>query len=154
MRSTIWWSAMVAVLFGCSSAPAAPAAQPQPSSVRISMQEARTAAEAWLDLIDREDYDGSWQQAAQRSRGLFPREQWIASLRNARSALGRPTVRELLTMHPLEAPPGAPAGEYVELEYRRGFPNDALVTENIVLLKEEGMWRGFSYRVSRVPRSG
>lgn len=156
MRNAICWAAVLAVLCACSRTPAAPVRQPEPVAATSAPaeQDARSAAEAWLNLIDREDYDGSWQQAAQRSQALFPREQWTASLRSVRAALGRPQVRELVAARTIEAPPGAPAGEYMELEYRRRFENDASATEYVILVREGGRWRGFGYRVSRVPRSG
>ncbi len=156
MRHVICWYAVLVVVSACSRAPGATTRQPEPagSTSTAAEQDARSAAEAWLDLIDRADYDGSWQQAAPRARALFPRDRWTASLRSVRAALGRPQVRELVAARTIEAPPGAPPGEYMELEFRRRFENDASATEYVMLVRENGTWRGFGYRVSRVPRPG
>jgi hypothetical protein len=48
--------------------------------------------------------------------------------------------------------PGAPAGDYVMLEYRSRFANDPATTEQVILLLEDGVWRGFGYSVRAVPR--
>ena len=156
MRNAIRWTAVLVMLSACARGPGAAAPRPEPAAATRAQapEDARSAAEAWLDLIDRADYDGSWQQAAERARALFPREQWVASLRSVRAALGRPEGRELVVARTIDAPPGAPAGEYMELEFRRRFANDPSATEYVMLVKENGTWRGFGYRVSRVPRLG
>ena len=156
MRSAIFSWALLVILTACARVPAAGEPQQDPAAAsRVSAEEdARRAADAWLELIDQGDYDRSWDQASGRARSFFPRAQWTASLRTVRAALGRPQVRELVAARAVEAPPGAPPGEYMELEYRRRFEHDSSAAEYVMLVREDGTWRGFGYRVSRVPRSG
>jgi len=72
---------------------------------------AQTVTEAWLALVDQQNYAGSWDAAAAGFRARVTREQWEAAARTARASLGAFKSRTLKSANPATNPPGAPAGE-------------------------------------------
>ena len=81
-------------------------------------QAASDASEAWLDLVDRGDYGGSWEAAADYLKVAVTKENWLQSMRGHRGPLGEIVSRELASQRYVTILPGAPDGEYVIVQYK------------------------------------
>ncbi len=47
------------------------------------------AATVWLDLVDTEKYQQSWDEAASYFQGAVSMEQWLSSMQSVRKPLGQ-----------------------------------------------------------------
>ena len=47
------------------------------------------AAKVWLDLVDTEKYEQSWDEAASYFQGVVSTEQWLSSMQSVRKPLGQ-----------------------------------------------------------------
>ena len=145
---------LLLILLAAACSPAAEQAT-QPALVVIpppSDTSAHAAALAWLAVIDAGRYESSWEHASVAARSVFPRDQWSNSIRAVRSRLGTLQARELAAIRDVADMPGAPGGRYVLVEYRTQFANDPAAVEQVILISEDGVWRGFGYSVRNVPR--
>jgi hypothetical protein len=112
------------------------------------IEEARTAALAFVALVDEGEYGASWDEAHEAVRAAVTRDQWIASVRQARSQVDPLSDREFEAATVLEDPPGAPAGTYVEIRFRVRTGSGGSAVEAVVpQLASEGEWRVSGYFV-------
>lgn len=103
-------------------------------------------AESWLALVDAGNYQESWQQAAQFFKDAAPEAEWAPMASSAREQLGKLFKRTLKFKQYATSLPGAPAGEYVVIQYLTIFENEPLVGELITPMKDsDGNWRVSGY---------
>jgi Protein of unknown function (DUF4019) len=132
------------VLVALIPLPGAGAVQAQDPAV----QPARQAVDAWLALIDKNDYAATWQTAAGTFKKLVTQEQWADAARSARSPLGALKSRVLKSATPTTTLPGAPAGSYVVFQFETAFELNAATFETaIAALDSDGAWRVGGYFV-------
>ncbi|MDQ3748894.1 MAG: DUF4019 domain-containing protein, partial [Acidobacteriota bacterium] len=125
-----------------------PHMRPERKHSEIAEQSAVTAAEHWLALIDNDDADESWNQAASLFKTAVTSEQWKSSLDAAQAPLGKVVSRKLKSKQYAKELPGAPDGEYVVIEYETFFEKKKNGTETIVPMKDtDGEWRISGYFV-------
>lgn len=121
---------------------APPDAPPQ----EMDLKPAMSAATAWLAIVDAARYGESWEQSAALFREQVSRLQWEKTLQEARGALGALGSRKLASATYTLAPPNAPPGEYVIIQYHSGFDNRPLTTEIVTPMREkDGTWRVSGY---------
>jgi Tfp pilus assembly protein PilF len=134
----IWFSLVVMVVVGfcgCSSA-----SNPQAEAAAVP------AAEAWLSLVDGQQYGESWEEAAQFFKGAVKKDQWIQAMQSMRKPFGKNLDRELLSKQYHTALPGAPDGEYVVIQFKASFENKKTAVETITpMLDKDGQWRVSGY---------
>ena len=107
---------------------------------------AQRAAEEWLELMDNEKYDESWEQSAKLFRGAVTKEQWRQTASGARKPLGKLVSRKLKSRQYAEQLPGAPDGKYVVIEFDTEFENKASAVERVTpMLDPDGAWRVSGY---------
>lgn len=107
---------------------------------------ATEAAEAWLEMVDAEEYAESWTAAASYFKGAVTQAQWLESASAARQPLGRLVSRSLKSADYMTTLPGAPDGQYVVLQYEAVFKNKQHAIETITpMLDEDGQWRVSGY---------
>ena len=129
-------------LLGCSVSPLRAAGADAPE------QAAQRAAESWLRLTDSGQYGPSWDAAAQLFKGAVTRDQWIKSIRSVRGPLGAVKTRALQKATRTSTLPGAPAGDYVVLQYVTSFENKEGAGETITpMLESDGRWRVSGYYI-------
>lgn len=117
-----------------------------PTAVAAQTEGAAEAAEEWLALVDAEDYGASWAEASRSFQSAVTAETWAAQLTAGRAQVGAVEERELAHTQPMTDPPGAPAGEYVQLRYDSAFGGVGRVTEHVVLVRDgERGWRVAGY---------
>lgn len=111
-------------------------------------QAAISAAGAWLNLVDQGRYSDSWQQAASLFQATVNKEQWATSLQAIRQSLGKVISRKLNKKHYTQTMPGAPDGEYVELEFYTVFEKKKNAVETVTpMLNSDGQWKVSGYYI-------
>lgn len=138
------------VVAGTSSAWAQDEAAPDMEAINA----ARAIAIEWLALVDTGDYQESWSQAASPVQDAVTLDGWTTSLQGARGSLEPFGERTLVDSREMTNPPGAPEGEYVFLHYRTEAANDQTVTETVVLIEENDVWKVIGYFVQPGAQAG
>jgi len=108
---------------------------------------AQKAAEAWLAGVDQGAYGESWDASAAASKKAVQREAWVSTLVQVRKPLGQVKSRTLKSAEYTTSLPGAPAGEYVILQYDTTFENRGPSVETVTSVLENGKWRTGGYFV-------
>jgi hypothetical protein len=98
---------------------------------------AQTAVEAWLSLIDRDNYAESWETAATVFKAAVSQEKWHAAAKGARAPLGQLNSRVLKSATATATLPGAPDGEYVVFQFNTGFEHKAAAVETVTAIHEK-----------------
>ena len=110
--------------------------------------EAIAAAEVWLELVDREQYKASWDEAASYFRGAVSQEQWLSSMQAVRKPLGNKLSRNLKSQQYYTSLPGAPDGEYVVIQFNTSFEHKSSAVETVTPMKDQdGKWRVSGYYI-------
>jgi tetratricopeptide (TPR) repeat protein len=105
-------------------------------------------AEAWLKLVDAEDYGSSWDEAAELFRNAVTKNSWKQQLRAARAPRGDLHARKLATAIFASSLPGAPDGAYVVIRFEASFENKRQAVETITPTREsDGKWRVSGYYI-------
>ena len=109
---------------------------------------ATTSALQWLELVDKQDYAGSWSHAAEIFKKTVTKGQWEAQIRAVRMPLGKLVSRELMSRNYAVSLPGMPKGEYLVCQYKASFESGKHVAEIVTpALEEDGEWRVSGYYV-------
>ena len=127
---------------------AARGAQPKPTLTPTPTREqpALDVAVPWLAMIDSGQYGESWDAAASLFKQSVTREQWVNGLTKSRSPLGKVQSRTLQAARYQTDLPGAPPGEYVQIQYVTTSQDGGASTETITLMKDpDGIWRVSGY---------
>lgn len=90
---------------------------------------ARSTADAWLKIVDSGNYAQSWNESASLMKTAVAKEQWEQILNVNRAPLGSLVSRKLTSVEYKEYLPGAPAGQYVLLQYQSTFEHKSGVIE-------------------------
>ena len=109
---------------------------------------AEQSAKAWLALVDAGKYGASWSGAAEAFKAAVSQPQWEGALEKARAPLGKVLSRKLKGAKFTREIPGAPAGEYVVIQYDTDFEKKSGAVETITPMKEkDGAWRVSGYYI-------
>ena len=110
--------------------------------------EAVTAAEKWLALVDAGKYSESWREAAAYFRSAVKQDQWEQSLQSVRMPLGKVISRQLKIKAYQTTLPGAPDGQYVVIQFETSFQNKRSAIETVTpMLDKDGQWRVSGYYI-------
>jgi len=108
--------------------------------------QAEAAADQWLALIDSGKYGDSWDQAATVFKAALPREQWVSAMQSMRTQLGKTNARSRTTSNYTTTLPGAPAGEYVVIQFQSDFAKKNGALETVTPMKDDnGAWKISGY---------
>jgi hypothetical protein len=107
--------------------------------------EAKSAAEAWLFLVDHQQYAQSWAEAGSVFRTRVPQDTWSMMAEQTRSPLGPVVSRSLLKVTTSKALPGVPDGDYAIIQFRSAFQHKAQAVETVTLSFEEGKLKCVGY---------
>ncbi|WP_291980391.1 DUF4019 domain-containing protein [Luteitalea sp.] len=109
---------------------------------------AETAATAWLAQVDAGKYADSWTSAASAFKQAVTQEKWQDAVKRVRDQVGALKSRTKSSAAPMTNPPGAPAGEYVIIQYSATFEQRATATETVTAVRDaDGTWRIVGYFV-------
>ena len=107
---------------------------------------AQTSVEAWLSLIDNQNYNASWDTSATLFRSAITQEKWQSAVQTARAPLGRLKSRTLKSATSTTTLPGAPDGEYVVFQFNASFDQKAAAVETVTAIREkDGTWHVGGY---------
>jgi len=107
---------------------------------------ATSAAQTWLAAIDHGDYAQSWQNAAAFFQNAVTGEQWKTSMETFRKPLGDLVSRKLKSANATAELPGAPAGQYVVMQFETSFTNKKSAIETVTfMLEKDGQWKSCGY---------
>lgn len=124
------------------------AATPAPlhAQNQAAVDSARQAAQEWLALLDADEYEATWTEAASLFRSKLDTAQWVRQVKQAHGPLGPFESRSLVESRYTASMPNAPEGEYVIAQYRATYGAEDVV-ETVSLRKEQGEWRVFGYLI-------
>ena len=105
------------------------------------------SAKTWLDLVDKYQYDESWEQAASFFKKAMPKKQWNISLKISRDPLGELISRELVSTVYATELPGAPDSEYVVITFKASYENKNVLEQVTPMLDNDGKWRVSGYYI-------
>jgi hypothetical protein len=142
------WALVLAWALAGLSAGGCGAQPPADPDTKARVDSAVAAAEAWLQGIDRGEYDTGWEQSAAYLRTAVTKEQWNQSLRAARLPLGEVVTRTLHSAEFHRSLPGAPDGEYVVVQFKTQFGKKKQAVETVTPMREaDGTWRVSGYYI-------
>ncbi len=114
----------------------------------VNMGPPLAATEAWLAEVDGGRYAQSWEDAAALFHKGMPKAQWEKSLVSVRTPLGPVVARKMRQAKYMKDLPGAPAGEYVVIEFDTRFENRAVSVETVTPMREaDGSWKVAGYYI-------
>jgi hypothetical protein len=109
---------------------------------------ATDSATRWLAVADAGKWDDSWEQLAPTARSMVGKSAWHGSVAAARTPLGEVKSRKLQSASFTHALPGAPAGDYVVIQYATEFANKPQSVETVVPMRlPDGSWKVSGYFV-------
>lgn len=109
---------------------------------------AEAVAMQWLAHVDAGRYAESWTSAGTAFKQAVTQEKWQGAARQARDRVGAFQARSRKAATPKTNPPGAPAGDYVILQYDASFERHPTATKTVTAVREtDGAWRIVGYFV-------
>lgn len=97
------------------------------------------SAQAWLELVDKEKYADSWDEAAEYFKSAISKDKWQETIQAVRKPLGKTVSRELKSQRYMTSLPGAPDGKYVVIQYKTSFEKKKDAIETITpMLDNDG----------------
>lgn len=117
--------------------------KPDPQKV----EEASTAAQAFLHLLDEGSFEEAWRQSTTFLRRDIPLETWLTQLDLVRGRVGGMVERKHTDLnYTKEEIEGIPEGEYLSFFYTTRFDNRDQARERVTLYHEAGeTWRVAGY---------
>jgi len=117
--------------------------KPDPEKV----EQASAAAVAFLDLLDKGNFEEAWRQSATFMRTDVPLEAWLGQLNEVRSQVGALRERNQSDVnYTKEQIEGIPEGEYISFFYTSRFDNHDTARERVTLYHEAASsWRVAGY---------
>ena len=108
--------------------------------------QAVAAAKTWLGLVDAKQYKESWVEAAPFFKEKVKEEDWVKMVSAVRGPWGDIKSRELIGAQYTKNLPGAPAGEYVVMQFKTAFQNKPEAVETVTPMEDDkGAWRVSGY---------
>ncbi|MES3629732.1 MAG: DUF4019 domain-containing protein [Longimonas sp.] len=136
-----------ALVWGAPLAQAQDMPAPSPENPE-AVEEAREAAESWLELTDAGSFAESWDAAAELLQSEVTRDEWTQQSEQAEQQIGSVEEREFMGGQYQDDIPNVPEGEYVIMQYESSFSGiDQGVMEIVVATMEEGQWKVAGYTV-------
>lgn len=124
------------------------AARAQTPDTAAAIAAAKEVVPAWLAMLDHGRYTETWDSAATPFRDAVTKADWKTAVTKARGPFEPFGARTLMSATFATALPGAPAGEYVVLQYRTLAAGGRAVVETITPMKEkDGRWRVAGYYI-------
>ena len=111
-----------------------------PAAVRstVSAESAAvSAAREWLALVEKHDWNASWEATGQSFKALNTVETWGRVAQQVQGPLGAMQSRVLVSEETVPAPPYG----YQVVKFRTSYANKAGAIETLSLVREGGEWR-------------
>jgi hypothetical protein len=106
-------------------------------------------AKQWLALIDAEDYQAGWRQAAAFLKEKVSEDQWVKSMTTVRKPMGTVASRKVKATQFRTMMAQALRGEYLVIEFQTTFAHSTSLTESVTQMREkDGVWRVGGYHLN------
>ena len=111
-------------------------ATPPPAPMKIaaaapSSSESAASARQWLELVDGQHWQESWNTAGAVFRSHITAEQWATTVQPIRPPMGSVSSRILQTVTKATSLPGAPDGQYEILQFMTSFEKKPAAVETV-----------------------
>lgn len=134
---------ILAALPGTAPTPAGALGAPL-SSKPANYAPANGAAAQWLALVDRAEWNESWDATGQSFKALNTSAKWAEVSEQVRRPLGKVLSRTFVSEEDIPAPPYG----YQVVKFRTSFANRTNATETLSLTFEAGQWKVVGYIIS------
>lgn len=126
-------------LSGADQTPAPTASSPPPAVVptAASEQAAVRSAEAFLALVDRDDWPASWQATHKSFQLLNTVDWWAKASEGVRGRVGKPITRKLEKVDFTPAPPNG----FWTVTFKARYAKAGEATETLQMASEDGGWK-------------
>jgi hypothetical protein len=114
---------------------------------RVRENEARSAAEQWLKLVDAANYPAAYALELSRLRAATTEAQFVRSMEGRRQPFGHVLSRKFIGAAFTQKLTGAPDGQYESILFRTSFAHKSVAAERVILSREPEGWRVVDYRV-------
>lgn len=101
------------------------------------------AAASWLALVDKSDWQASYDAAGKSFHAPNTVQTWQAASEQARVPLGRMISRNAIAFEYVNAPPNG----YEIVRFRTDFEKRSAVIESVTLERENGAWKVVGYLI-------
>ena len=113
-----------------------------------NVTEAKISAKEWINLVDNEKYNLSWENSDILVQKLVSIENWKTIMTGSRNPLGKNISRNITTIENKTEIQGAPDGDYYIIVYKSEFENKKNAFETITIKKsEDGSWKVAGYYI-------
>lgn len=103
------------------------------------------AALEWLTLIDKGEYQQSWEQSDSIVKQQVTASQWSTAIQQTRTHFGALKSRELASAQFPQSLPGLPDGQYAILMFNTQFGQKNESVETVSLSGNNGEWKVMGY---------
>ncbi len=109
--------------------------------------DAQSTVIEWLILLDREDYQATYDTTAAFFKERVSLNQWQAQVSQARSALGETLSRQPINANYTNKLTDAPMGDYVIFQFQTEFAGQSHAVETVTVALDNGAWSTVGYFV-------
>lgn len=117
------------------------------SAAEVDKIDAQSAVITWLNLLDRKDYQTTYNSTASFFKDRVTLNQWQEQVSQARSALGQALSRRPVTASYTNKLTDTPTGDYVIFQFQTEFTGQSRAVETVTLALDKGTWRTVGYFV-------
>ena len=108
-------------------------------------EKATAVAMEFLQLIDADKFDESWQSAAVMMREKVTQKEWVEKLTKSRVLSGALVERTEKSSSYSTSAKDSPEGEYISLIFTSKYERAGSVSEYVTVMLENGHWRVAGY---------
>lgn len=136
----IWIAMLIFIMGGCTGK-----ITPEEEAAAID------AANAWLTLVDSEEYAASWREAADFLKEGVTRDKWLETMMAVRKPMGSLVSRKVKSTEYRTMMPQVLKGKYLIIDYRTSFSNKKSVAESVTqMMGKDGNWRVGGYHLDEL----
>jgi Protein of unknown function (DUF4019) len=114
---------------------------------RINQNDARDAAQHWLELLDQGDYEEAFEFEAQDFRMNRTQSQFVRLMEARRAPFGKANDRKFIGAAQIQKFVGAPEGNYESVLFKTNFEHKNPTAERVILIDQAIGWRVIDYRI-------
>jgi len=133
--------ALATLLAGCASH------SPSRAERRAEENDARGAAQRWLEMLDQGDYGEAFEFEAQDFRMSRTQSQFIRLMQARRAPFGKAIQRSVIGARHVQKFVGAPEGNYESVLFKTNFEHKNPTAERVIMLKQPAGWRVIDYKI-------
>lgn len=111
------------------------------------LQAGEITSKAWLNIVDKGEYNKSWDEMSSITRNTVKKNEWEKILTKTRKPLGAVKTRDVVDIRSATNPKNLPAGSYMVMIYKTSFATKSDVHELVTLFLQDGQWHVLTYQL-------